>query len=329
MLTCIIILALIFGLINGFSDSTNYSVSALVSSKLLTARFAVFWAALFNFIAYFFFKLNIANTVCKDIAHIEVITLSILFSALISSVLWNLITLRFSISTSSSHALLGSFVGAVLAKGGIDAIIYSTVSKIFILIFLAPFAGMITSFFVSTVLINICNKLSYSGVEKKFRYLRFFSAALYGLSQGTNDAQKVMGIIYLALITAGNIHRNSNIPFWVVISCHAAIAAGTLLGGLKIVKNMGQRITHLRTFEGFSAELSGALTLLGTNAIGIPVSTTHVLTGSVIGAGITKRFSAIRWGVSVEIFWAWLLTIPITLMLSAAVYYIFHFFTGF
>jgi PiT family inorganic phosphate transporter len=321
MIVTIICLALIFGVLNGLYDSTVSPVSTIISTKVLSAKLALLWVAAFNFIGYLFFKLNIADTVSKNIAHIEIISTGVIFSCLIASILWNLITFWFSIPANSSHILIGSFIGAVLAKGGLGALIYSTVFKIILFMFLTPFIGLAVAFTFSTLIINICYKLSYAYVEKAFRFLQLFSAAAYGLCQGTNDAQKVIGIIYLALIVSGKVSANASIPLWIVISCHGAIALGTIMGGRKTIRKMGRKITHLRPFEGFSAEVAGTLTLLVANAVAIPVSTTHILAGSVIGAGVTKRLSAIRWGISIQILWTWVLTIPVTTVVGWMMYH--------
>ena len=217
---------------------------------------------------------------------------------------------------------MGGFVGAAIAHAGFHSIFYAEVLKIIAFIVLAPLIGMIVSMFISIILLNVCSKLSNRKVDKAFRKLQLISAASYSLGHGANDAQKVMGIIFVALIASNKISIHQGIPFWVVMSCQTAMALGTLMGGWRIVKTMGTRITHLRPFEGFSAETAGALTLFGTSIFGIPVSTTHTITGAIIGAGATKRLSAVRWGVTVNIVWAWILTIPITGLLAAGIFYV-------
>ncbi|MGI8952735.1 MAG: inorganic phosphate transporter [Chitinophagaceae bacterium] len=319
ILIVVIVLALMFDIINGFHDAAN-SIATIVSTKVLTPFQAVIWAAFFNFIAYLVFGLHVANTIGKGIVHTEIVTLTVLIAGLSAAILWNLLTWWFGIPSSSSHTLMGGFVGAAIAHAGFNSVYYSEVLKIIAFIVLAPLMGMIVSMIISTILLNVCRRFSNRGVDKTFRRLQLVSAAAYSLGHGANDAQKVMGIIYVALIAAGKLSSQNSIPFWVVMSCQSAMAMGTLMGGWRIVKTMGTRITYLRPFEGFSAETAGALTLFSTSSLGIPVSTTHTITGAIIGAGVTKRLSAVRWGVTVNIVWAWILTIPISALLAAGIY---------
>jgi inorganic phosphate transporter, PiT family len=325
VLILVVTLALMFDVINGFHDAAN-SIATIVSTKVLTPYQAVLWAAFFNFIAYLVFGLHVANTVGKGIVHTDVVTLPVLIAGLSASIIWNLVTWWFGIPSSSSHTLLGGFVGAAIAHAGFHSVYYSEVLKIISFIVLAPLIGMIVSIIISVILLNICKRFTHRQVDKTFRRLQLLSAAAYSLGHGANDAQKVMGIIYVALIASSKISANQGIPTWVVLSCQSAMAIGTLMGGWKIVKTMGTRITHLKPFEGFSAETAGALTLFGTSLLGIPVSTTHTITGAIIGAGVTKRFSAVRWGVTVNIIWAWILTIPVTSLLAAGIFYIVNLF---
>jgi PiT family inorganic phosphate transporter len=320
ILIVVIALALMFDVINGFHDAAN-SIATIVSTKVLTPFQAVIWAAFFNFIAYLVFGLHVANTVGKGIVHTEIVTLPVLIAGLSASIIWNLLTWWFGIPSSSSHTLLGGFVGAAIAHAGFHSVFYSEVLKIISFIVLAPLIGMVVSIFISLILLNVSKKFSHRKVDKTFRRLQLISAAAYSLGHGANDAQKVMGIIYVALISFGRVSAHDTIPAWVVLSCQTAMALGTLMGGWRIVKTMGTRITHLRPFEGFSAETAGALTLFGTSMLGIPVSTTHTITGAIIGAGATKRLSAVRWGVTRNIVWAWILTIPITSLLAAGIFY--------
>ena len=319
ILVIVVILALMFDVINGFHDAAN-SIATIVSTKVLTPFQAVLWAAFFNFIAYLIFGLHVANTVGKGIVHTDIVTLSVLVAGLLASIIWNLVTWWFGIPSSSSHTLLGGFVGAAIAHAGFHSVYYSEILKIISFIVLAPLIGMIVSIIISVILLNICQRFTHRQVDKTFRRLQLISAAAYSLGHGANDAQKVMGIIYVALIASSQVSASDGIPTWVVLSCQAAMAIGTLMGGWKIVKTMGTRITHLRPFEGFSAETAGALTLFGTSLLGIPVSTTHTITGAIIGAGATKRLTAVRWGVTVNIVWAWILTIPITSLLAAGIF---------
>jgi PiT family inorganic phosphate transporter len=322
-LVIVIALALIFDIINGFHDAAN-SIATIVSTKVLSPYQAVIWAAFFNFIAYLIFGLHVANTIGKGIVHPEVVTLQVVMSGVLAAIIWNLITWWYGIPTSSSHTLMGGFVGAAIAHAGFHSVFYSEILKIVAFIVLAPFIGMLMSIIVSFIILHICKRMSYSTVNVGFRRLQLVSAAAYSLGHGANDAQKVMGIIFVALVAAGKLSGSDSIPFWVVISCQTAMAVGTLMGGWRIVKTMGQRITHLRPFEGFSAETGGAITLFATGALGIPVSTTHTITGAIIGAGAVKRFSAVRWGVTKNIVIAWIITIPITSLIATLIYFLSH-----
>jgi inorganic phosphate transporter, PiT family len=321
ILIIVVCLALSFDVINGFHDAAN-SIATIVSTKVLSPKIAVVWAAFFNFIAYLVFGLHVANTVGTGIIHPEIVTLQVLTAALVGAIIWNLVTWWSGIPSSSSHTLLGGFVGAAIAHAGFKVVFYAEVVKIIAFIVLAPLIGMVISMIISLVVLNICRKLSYKAVDRSFRRLQLLSAAAYSLGHGANDAQKVMGIIFVALIAAGKQTARDPIPFWIVLSCQCAMAIGTLLGGWRIVKTMGTRITHLRPFEGFSAETAGAITLFSTSLLGIPVSTTHTITGAIIGAGAAKRLSAVRWGVTWNIIVAWIITIPFTAALSAMLYYI-------
>jgi PiT family inorganic phosphate transporter len=325
ILIVVIASALLFDIINGFHDAAN-SIATIVSTKVLTPIQAVIWAAFFNFIAYLIFGLHVATTVGKGIVHTEIVTLPVLIAGLSAAIIWNLLTWWFGIPSSSSHTLMGGFVGAAIAHAGFHAVFYSAVLKIVAFIVLAPLIGMLVSIFISIILLNICRKLSPRKVDKTFRRLQLISAAAYSLGHGANDAQKVMGIIYVSLIASSKISANDAIPFWVIISCQSAMAIGTLMGGWRIVKTMGTKITHLRPFQGFSAETAGALTLFGASMLGIPVSTTHTITGAIIGAGVSRRLSAVRWGVTINIIWAWILTIPITSLLAAGIFYVVNLF---
>jgi inorganic phosphate transporter, PiT family len=321
LLVIVISLTLLFDVINGFHDSAN-SIATIVSTKVLTPFQAVIWAAFFNFIAFLIFGLHVANTIGKGIVHPNVVTLQVVMAGVIGAIIWNLITWWAGIPSSSSHTLMGGFVGAAIAHAGFGVIFYSEVLKIIAFIVLAPFIGLFVSMFLSGLLLVLCRNFSFGGVTKTFRRLQLFSAAAYSLGHGANDAQKAMGVIFVALIAGGVLTTRDAIPFWVVIACHSAMAIGTLMGGWRIVKTMGTKITHLSSFEGFSAETAGALTLYGTSALGIPVSTTHTITGAIIGAGVTKRLSAVRWGVTRSIVMAWIITIPFTALLSAFVFYL-------
>lgn len=324
VLIIVVALTLIFDVINGFHDAAN-SIATIVSTKVLKPFQAVLWAAFFNFIAFLVFGLHVANTIAKGIVHPDIVTLQVVMSGVIGAIIWNLITWWFGIPSSSSHTLMGGFVGAAIAHAGFDSVFYSGILTIISFIVLAPVIGMLVSAIISIFLLNACKNFSFSGVSKTFRRLQLVSAAAYSIGHGANDAQKAMGIIFVAMIAAGELTTSDAIPFWVVIACHTAMAIGTMLGGWRIVKTMGMRITHLSPFEGFSAETAGAFTLYSTSMLGIPVSTTHTITGSIIGAGATKRMSAVRWGVTVNLVVAWIITIPITALMSAFVFSIVSF----
>ena len=317
-------LVLIFDFINGFHDSAN-SIATVVSTKVLSPISAVAFAAVFNFLAFLIFPLKVATTIGKGVIHPEIISLTLITSAVIAAISWNLITWWMGLPSSSSHTLVGGLVGAAIASSGIKSVVMAGVFKIVIFIVIAPLLGMVISFIISVTVLHIVKNQSPSGVDKYFRRFQLLSASAFSLGHGGNDAQKSMGIIWVALIATNQVAKNAPIDLWIVLSCHAAIALGTLFGGWRIVKTMGQKITKLRPFEGFCAETAGALTLFGATHFGIPVSTTHTITGSIMGAGATKGVSAVKWGVTTKIFWAWILTIPVSAMIGAAIYLLLHF----
>jgi PiT family inorganic phosphate transporter len=314
-------MVLIFDFINGFHDSAN-SIATIVSTKVLSPLAAVGMAAFFNFIAFLIFPLKVATTMGKGVINPDVINLTVIAAALVAAITWNLLTWWYGLPSSSSHTLVGGLIGAAVASTGWSSVIMAGVIKIIIFIVIAPILGMFISFIISAIVIFLARKQSPWGIDKYFRRLQLLSAASFSLGHGGNDAQKSMGIIWVALIVSGLATKNDPIALWIVLSCHASIALGTLLGGWRIVKTMGQKITKLKPFEGFCAESAGALTLFGATHFGIPVSTTHVITGAIIGAGARKGVSAVKWGVTTKIFWAWLLTIPVSAIIS---YSIFHF----
>ena len=315
----VITLVLIFDFINGFHDSAN-SIATVVSTKVLSPLAAVGMAAFFNFIAFLVFPLNVAHTMGSKVINPDIVNLTVIASALTAAIMWNLLTWWFGLPSSSSHTLTGGLIGAAVASAGWGSVILSGVLKIVIFIVIAPLLGMLMSFFISALVIFLVRKKSPSGVDKHFRRLQLLSAAAFSLGHGGNDAQKSMGIIWVALIATGHATKDSEIALWIVLSCHAAIALGTLSGGWRIVKTMGQKITKLKPFEGFCAETAGALTLYGATHFGIPVSTTHVITGAIMGAGARKGVSAVKWGVTTKIFWAWILTIPVSALVSYLVF---------
>ncbi|MBK9212845.1 MAG: inorganic phosphate transporter [Saprospiraceae bacterium] len=327
ILIVVISLALIFDFINGFHDAAN-SIATVVSTKVLSPFLAVIWAAFFNFVAFWIFDLHVADTVAKTV-DAKSITIYVILSGLIGAIIWNLFTWWKGIPSSSSHTLIGGFAGAAIAHAGFDVVKWTVVLPIIYFIALAPIIGMLISLTISILLTNICKNFNNAKVDKVFRKLQLLSAGAYSLGHGGNDAQKVMGIIGAALITQGQINNFHELPAWVPISCYTAISFGTMFGGWKIVKTMGSKITKLTPFEGFAAETAGAITLFGTGGLGIPVSTTHTITGSIIGVGMVKRISAVRWGVTINILWAWVLTIPVSAFLGGLTFYLVEHFAGY
>jgi PiT family inorganic phosphate transporter len=320
LLVLIIIITLAFDFSNGWHDAAN-SIATVVSTRVLSPVQAVLWAAFWNFIAAFVFGTAVAKTIGTGMVHIELVNEKVLIAGLLGAILWNLFTLVLGLPTSSSHALMGGYGGAAVAKAGFSALIGAGWTKPVLFIFIAPFIGMFVAIIVSVITSWIVRNQSPAKVDRWFRRLQLFSAAGYSLGHGTNDAQKSMGIITTALV-AGGILKTYSVPFWVIVSCHVAMAGGTMAGGWRVVKTMGQRITKLTPFGGFSAETAGALTLIGTAHYGIPVSTTHTITGAIVGVGASRRLTAVRWGVTRRIMWAWLLTIPGAALIGSTLYFI-------
>lgn len=343
LLIVIIVLALVFDFINGFHDAAN-AIATIVATRVLTPFQAVLWAASFNFAAYFISKywigeFKIGNTIAKTVNE-NFITLEVILAGIIAAIIWNLITWWFGIPSSSSHTLIGGFMGAAiahagaLASQGVDVINYVKVLPIFLFIFLAPFIGMVVAYFITIIIMNICRRSTHKKAEKWFKRMQLVSSALFSLAHGGNDAQKVMGIIGAAVIfyhvqqgDADWVNAPDRFKYfvedywWVPFTSFLVIGLGTMSGGWKIVKTMGTKITKVTPLEGVSAETAGALTLYLTEFLAIPVSTTHTITGSIIGVGITKRVSAVRWGVTINLLWAWVLTIPISALVAALIYY--------
>ena len=316
----IIILALLFDFINGFHDAAN-SIATVVSTKVLTPFQAVIWAAFFNFVAYWIFELKVADTVAKTVKP-EFITLNVVFAGLIAAIIWNLFTWWKGIPSSSSHTLIGGFAGAGIANAGtFHGVEMSKIMPTIYFIVLAPIIGMLISIIIHTITINICRRANPSKVDNIFRRMQLISSAAFSLGHGGSDAQKVIGIIAAALLSKGAISDIKHIPEWVPIACYSSIALGTMFGGWRIVKTMGQKVTKLTPFEGFSAETAGAITLFTTQHFKIPVSTTHTITGSIVGVGLIKRISAVRWGVTINLIWAWVLTIPVSATIAGLVLY--------
>ena len=312
-------LALVFDFLNGFHDAAN-SIATVVSTRVLTPRKAVAWAAFFNLVAALVFDVHIAKTIGKGLVVIEDVTVYVIMAGLLGAISWNLITWFFGIPSSSSHALIGGYGGAAVAKAGFGAILLSGWIKTLLFIVLAPVLGMILGYTLQVIVLWVMRKQSYDAVNIVFRKLQLLSAALYSLGHGTNDAQKTMGIITGLLLTAGFL-REFEVPLWVILMSHCAIALGTLFGGWRIVKTMGSKITKLKPSDGFCAETAGGITLLLTAYFGIAVSTTHTIAGAIMGVGATKRLSAVRWGIAGTMLWAWILTIPASALVAAASYF--------
>jgi PiT family inorganic phosphate transporter len=319
----VVVVALIFDYINGFHDAAN-SIATVVSTRVLSPGHAVIWAAFFNFVAAFVFGTAVAKTVGSGMVDINVVTTSIILAGLSGAIVWDLITWYYGLPTSSSHALIGGYAGAAVAKVGMVALIPSGWTKTLIFIVLAPGLGFVLGFTLMVAVYWVCRNTAPSRVDKYFRKLQLLSAAAYSLGHGGNDAQKTMGIIAGALY-AGGFLSTFRIPFWVVIAAHAAISLGTLAGGWRIIHTMGSKITRLQPVGGFAAETAGAISLFTATAMGVPVSTTHTITGAIIGVGSTRRLSAVRWGIAGQIVWAWILTIPMSAAIAAGMFYILHF----
>jgi PiT family inorganic phosphate transporter len=316
----LIVVALIFDYINGFHDAAN-SIATVVSTRVLTPGKAVIWAAFFNFIAAFTFGTAVAKTVGSGLVDINVITFAVIFAGLMGAIIWDLITWYYGLPTSSSHALIGGYAGAAIAKAGWGAIIPAGWTKTLIFIVLAPMIGLTLGFLLMVLILWVFRGTSPGRVDGWFRRLQLVSAAAYSLGHGGNDAQKTMGIIAGVLFAGGYISE-FRIDLWVVLSAHAAIALGTLSGGWRIIHTMGSKITKLQPVGGFAAETAGAISLFTATNLGVPVSTTHTITGAIIGVGSIKRLSAVRWGVAGKIVWAWILTIPASAAIAAATWWI-------
>jgi PiT family inorganic phosphate transporter len=319
----LIFVALIFDYINGFHDAAN-SIATVVSTRVLSPGKAVMWAAAFNFIAAFAFGTAVAKTVGSGLVDIHIVTFAVIFAALIGAIVWDLITWYSGLPTSSSHALIGGYAGAAVAKAGFSAIIVAGWTKTLIFIVLAPLIGMVLGFLIMLANLWIFEGFSPARVDRWFRRLQLLSAAAYSLGHGGNDAQKTMGIIAGVLVAGGYldlVNGQLPIPFWVIMAAHAAIALGTLSGGWRIIHTMGSKITKLQPVGGFAAETAGAISLCTATHLGIPVSTTHTITGAIIGVGSIRRLSAVRWGIAGRIVWAWLLTIPAAAGIAALVYW--------
>jgi PiT family inorganic phosphate transporter len=317
----LIALALAFAFLNGFHDSAN-SIATVVSTRVITPKQAVIWAAFFNFIAFLFFGLHVADTIGKGIVDISVMDSRIIFATLIGACLWDIMTWYVGLPTSSSHALIGGLVGAALIKTGISSLVWKGILITAAFIFISPLIGLLLSLIFGSALIWIFQNKAPSKVDYIFRKGQLLSAALYSLGHGGNDAQKTIGIIIGLLFSVGMIDDQFNVPYWIVISSYFAIALGTLFGGWRIVKTMGQKVTKLQSSDGFCAETAAAVTIYIASAFGVPVSTTHTITGSIAGVGTLRRLTAVHWGVAGKIIWAWVLTIPCSAAISALTYLI-------
>ncbi|AHG49281.1 inorganic phosphate transporter (plasmid) [Rhizobium leguminosarum bv. trifolii CB782] len=321
LLVGLIGVALFFDFLNGLHDAAN-SIATIVSTRVLRPQYAVFWAAFFNFIAFLFFGLHVAETIGKGIIDPAIITPPVIFAALMGAIIWNIVTWIFGIPSSSSHALVGGLIGAGVAKTGVSAIVFSGVFKTVLAIFMSPMIGFLLALFLVLVVTWLFVRQTPFAVDKSFRILQFVSASMYSLGHGGNDAQKTMGIIAVLLYSQGYLGSTFQVPLWVVISCQTAMALGTLFGGWRIVHTMGSKITKLNPMQGFCAETGGALTLFGATWLGIPVSTTHTITGAIVGVGAAKRVSAVRWGLASNILIAWIITLPSAALISAAFYFV-------
>ena len=318
IVVALISVALFFDYINGFHDAAN-SIATVVSTRVLTPGRAVIWAAFFNFVAAFTFGTAVASTVGSGMIDIKIVTFSVIFGGLVGAIVWDLITWYFGLPTSSSHALVGGYAGAAVAKAGFAAIVSGGWTKTIIFIFLSPLIGLTAGLGLMVGIHWLFRWTPPSRVDRSFRRLQLLSAAFFSLNHGANDAQKTMGIVSGILFTAGYI-KTFYIPFWVVLMAHAAISLGTLAGGWRIIHTMGSKITKLQPVGGFAAETGAALALLTATHFGVPVSTTHAITGAIVGVGSTRRLSAVRWGVAGRIVWAWVLTIPAAFLIAAATY---------
>jgi inorganic phosphate transporter, PiT family len=319
-LYAVIGIALAFDFTNGFHDAAN-SIATVVATRVLTPRLAVIWAAVFNFVAFLIFKTAVANTIAKDVVDQNVISIGVVFAALVGAITWNLVTYYLALPSSSSHALVGGIVGAAVAKAGFSAVVADGLDKIAVFIVLSPLLGLALAFIAMIVVLRLAARSNnVDRLNRRFRRLQLISAGAYSLGHGGNDAQKTMGIILALLIATHKVAPTSGVPIWVVLSAQSAIALGTLTGGWRVVHTLGTRITKLQPSGGVAAESAAAATLFFVSARGIPVSTTHTITGAIVGVGSIQRLSAVRWGVAGRVVWAWILTIPGAAIVAAAAY---------
>jgi len=317
----LIAVALLFDLLNGLHDAAN-SIATIVSTRVLRPQYAVLWASFFNFIAFLVFGLNVAQTIGTGIIEPSIVDTQVIFAALIGAIVWNLITWALGIPSSSSHALIGGLLGGGMAKAGISAAVWSGLTKTVIAIVLSPLVGFVLAMVLVAIVSWASVRSTPFAVDRAFRILQFGSASLYSLGHGGNDAQKTMGIIAALLYSQGHLGAEFYVPFWVVLACQSAMALGTLMGGWRIVRTMGLRITKLTPMQGFCAETGGAITLFMATFLGIPVSTTHTITGAIVGVGAARRASAVRWNVASSIVYAWIFTIPASAIIAALAYWL-------
>ena len=317
----LIVVALLFDFMNGFHDAAN-SIATIVSTGAMRPHLAVLWAAFFNFVAFAVFGVAVASTIGKGIIDPAIVDHRVIFGALTGAITWNVFTWYYGIPSSSSHALIGGLAGAAVAKGGVGTLIAKGFTKTVVAIVLSPLVGFTLGVLLMIAVSWICHRSTPQRVDRWFKKLQFVSAALYSLGHGGNDAQKTMGIIWMLLIAAGISGQKDSLPFWVVLACQTAMGLGTLFGGWRIVRTMGMRITKLRPVSGFCASAGGAITLFMATGLGVPVSTTHTITGSIVGVGSVQRLTAVRWGVAGGIVWAWILTIPCSAFVAAVAWYL-------
>jgi PiT family inorganic phosphate transporter len=308
-------LALIFDFVNGFHDAAN-SIATVVSTRVLSPRLAVVWAAFFNFVAAFTFGVNVAMTVGKGVVHTEAVTLPVILCGLVGAIAWNLITWWLGLPSSSSHALIGGYAGSAIAFGGVGLLVPQGLIKVAIFIVISPILGLILALLIQLILFRLVHKRSPRSLNLIFRQLQLVSAAIYSFSHGTNDAQKTMGILFAILVAGKYLTIHDPMPIWIIFVCHAMIALGTLFGGFRIVKTMGMKLTKLDPIHGFCAETAGGVTILAISHLGIPVSTTHTITGAIVGVGVTGGMRAVRWLLAGRILWAWILTIPCSALIA-------------
>ncbi|MGX9393233.1 anion permease [Nitrobacteraceae bacterium UC4446_H13] len=320
LLVGLIAVALLFDFLNGLHDAAN-SIATIVSTRVLRPQYAVLWAAFFNFVAFLVFGLHVANTIGTGIIAPDIITPAVIFAALVGAIVWNLVTWALGIPSSSSHALIGGLVGAGVAKAGLVSVMWSGLSMTLLAIVLSPVVGFLLALVLVAIVTWASARSTPFAVDRAFRIFQFFSASLYSLGHGGNDAQKTMGIIAVLLYSQGHLGSEFSVPFWVVLACQSAMALGTLLGGWRIVRTMGLRITRLTPMQGFCAETGGAATLFMATFLGVPVSTTHTITGAIVGVGAARRVSAVRWNVASSIVYAWVITVPASAAVAALAYW--------